>query len=194
MGFASGLWKRESFDPSYLIGKTMCVSIALAAYMALRPLGGMGYRWRLRLEDLGAAAVALSVFLLVAVPVALASGFVVWEPRVSSLEGVIFRFLAIGLFVALPEEILFRGVIFNQLQKLWIGRAGPAPALILSSLIFGLAHLNNFPYGDPRYALIATWAGICYGWAYLRTGNLIAGVLVHTSVDVIHRLILTTPR
>ncbi len=193
IGLLQGLWRREGVDPSYLLGKTLCLSVLLAGCVAVRPVGGIGYRWRFRLEDAGTAAVATAAFLVVAVPVGLATGFVAFDPRAVSPEGLIFRILAIGLFVALPEEVLFRGVIFNLLQKGIVSRHGPWPALVISCLIFGLSHMNNFPYGDLRYALLATYAGACYAWCYLRTGNLLAGILTHTAVDLIHRLILITP-
>ena len=192
-GLLHGLWSKGAADPSYLIGKTLSLSVLLMGYVAIRPLEGLGYRWRLRFEDFGAALVGLTAFLIPAVSYGVWSGFIVWEPRSFPLSGIIFRALAIGLFIALPEEILFRGVIFNLLQRFTAGRWGPLPALLLSSVIFGLAHLNNFPYGDLRYALLATYAGICYAYCYLRTGNLTAGVLTHTSVDLIHRLFFTTP-
>lgn len=192
-GFLHDLWSRGTANPSYLLGKTLSLSVLLMGYVAIRPLEGLGYRWRFRFEDFGVALVALSAFLIIAVPAGIATGFVVWEPRPVHLSGIAFRALAIGLFIALPEEILFRGVIFNLIQKLTVGRYGPFPALAVSSIIFGLSHLNNFPYGDLRYAFLATYAGVCYAWCYLRTGNLTAGVLTHASVDLIHRLLLVSP-
>ena len=85
----------------------------------------------------------------------------------------------------LPEEVLFRGLIFNILQRTIRGH-GPWPALVISSVIFGLAHLNN-PPGDWRYVLLATMAGMTYGWAYLRTGSLLAPSYAHALVDIIGR-------
>ncbi|MBI3449787.1 MAG: CPBP family intramembrane metalloprotease [Acidobacteria bacterium] len=193
LGFLHGLWSHGPADPSYLIGKTLSLSVLLMGYVAIRPLEGLGYRWRFRFEDFGAAIVALSAFLIVAIPIGIATGFVVWEPKGVSWTGIVFRGMAIGLFIALPEEILFRGVIFNLLQKWTMGRYGPYPALVASSVIFGLSHLNNFPYGDMRYVVLATYAGFCYAWCYLKTGNLMGGILTHMGVDLIHRLYLVTP-
>ena len=193
LGAFSGLWRTPGADPSYVIGKTLGLSVLLIGVVAVRPIEGIGYRWRIRLEDLGVAAVATIAFLILAVPAGLLSGFVVLDPRPASAIGIFDRFLAIGLLVALPEEILFRGVIFNLLQKAMVGRHGPAPALLLSALVFGLSHLNNAPLMDWRYVALATYAGVCYGWCYLRTGNLISGILAHTMVDLAHRLVLVTP-
>jgi membrane protease YdiL (CAAX protease family) len=192
-GLLHGLWSGGTADPSYLIGKVLSVSVLLMGYVAIRPLSGFGYRWRFRFEDFATAFVSLSAFLILAVPAGILSGFIVWDPRLFSFSATLFRMMGIGLFIALPEEILFRGVIFNLLQKWIVGRYGPWPALIVSSVIFGLSHLNNFPYGDLRYAALATYAGFCYAWCYLRTGNLMASVMTHTAVDLIHRLFFVTP-
>lgn len=198
LGALGGAWAVDGADPSYVLGKVMSVSVLLTALAAVRPLGGIGYAWRLRLEDLGVALASLAAFLVLALPYALASGFVVFEPRPVSVGGILYRFLAVGLLIALPEEILFRGAIFNLLQRWTAGRQGPMPALLLSSVIFGVSHMNNFPYLLPdldlRYTLLATWAGVCYGWCYLKTGNLTAGILTHTAVDVIHRVVFTFPK
>jgi membrane protease YdiL (CAAX protease family) len=193
-GLLHGLWAKGTADPSYLIGKTLSLSVLLMGYVAIRPLEGLGYRWRIKLEDFGVAVVALSAFLLFAVPAGLLTGFVVWDPHYLSLSAMIFRGLGIGLFIALPEEILFRGVIFNLLQKWTAGRYGPLPALLVSSFIFGLSHLNNFPYGDMRYVILATYAGFWYAWCYLKTGNLMGSVLTHMGVDLIHKIFLVTPQ
>ena len=61
--------------------------------------------------------------------------------------------LGIFIFIGIPEELLFRGIIQNLLEKA-IGR--PALALGVASLIFGAAHLNNGPSPDWRYFLLAT--------------------------------------
>ena len=88
------------------------------------------------------------------------------------------------LFIAVPEELLFRGIIQNLLEK-EIGR--PGLALGVAAVIFGAAHLNNGPSPDWRYFLLATLAGMVYGRAYARTRNLMAPALVHTLVDVAWR-------
>jgi membrane protease YdiL (CAAX protease family) len=72
-----------------------------------------------------------------------------------------------------------------------IGRAIPGlwPALIIASILFGLSHMNNATPIAPdwRYVALATLAGIAYGMAYLRTGNIAAPTLTHFLVDVTWR-------
>jgi len=93
------------------------------------------------------------------------------------------QFLGILLVVAVPEELLFRGLIQNLLQRVL-----PATyALIVAALIFGASHLNNGPAPDWRYVLLASIAGVFYGRAYRRSGGLMAAFLVHAAVDTIWR-------
>ncbi|MGH9962094.1 MAG: CPBP family intramembrane glutamic endopeptidase [Pyrinomonadaceae bacterium] len=61
-------------------------------------------------------------------------------------------------------------------------------SLVVTSIIFGAAHLNNGPTRpDWRYFLLATIAGLFYGNAYARTGRLLAPAIVHTLVDTVWR-------
>ena len=54
--------------------------------------------------------------------------------------------------------------------------------LILSSVIFGAAHLNN-PPNVGYYFILATIAGIFYGRTFVRTGKVVPAALVHLAVD-----------
>jgi len=85
-------------------------------------------------------------------------------------------FISFGLMViiAFAEEIAFRGYILNNLlQSLnkWI-------ALLVSALIFALAHLDN-----PDFSIIAAvnifLAGILLGINYVYTKNLWFGIMLH---------------
>jgi membrane protease YdiL (CAAX protease family) len=193
LGLTRGWWVREGVSPSFPMMTLVVTSLLLIGFGALRKLEGIGYRWRIRGTDLVVGTVALSAVLVVAVPVGLASGFVAFGPRAISGSEFIFSLLGIGLFVALPEEILFRGLLFNMLQRSWAGRLGPYPALILSAMLFGLTRLDRVPLMDWPNVVLAMIAGLSYGWCYLRTGSLMPGILAHTVVDLLHRFILTPP-
>src|SRR5205814_3081477 len=83
---------------------------------------------------------------------------------------------------ALPEEILFRSLIQNLLMQ----RLGPGAAtLLLSSLIFGCAHLNNGPQPGPnwRYMILATIAGVAYGRVFQKASTVLSSSALHTLVD-----------
>jgi len=180
-------WNLPSGNPSYVLAKTLGMELALFCFVVVRRIEGVGYRFRLAFEDVVVGLIALAVFLSVGVPVALGTGFVTFSPHWAGAGRWVMTALGIFFFIALPEEVLFRGLIFNMLQRM-IKVGGPYTALVLSSVIFGLAHLNN-PPADWRYVVLATLAGLCYGWAYLRTGSLLACAYTHALVDLIGRTV-----
>jgi membrane protease YdiL (CAAX protease family) len=78
--------------------------------------------------------------------------------------------------------VLFRGFIQTMLVRL-TGR--PILGLVAASLVFGVAHLDNGPHApDWRYGILATLAGLAYGWVYHRTRRILAPAIAHTLVDL----------
>lgn len=99
----------------------------------------------------------------------------VWK-RVQFKE-VVITGIYMFFWVAISQELFFRGIIQNFLSQ-WVG---PVAALILGTIIFGLAHLN---YNGPKMVLTATCAGLVYGLVYLFTGNVLCAVICHTVTNV----------
>ena len=93
-------------------------------------------------------------------------------------------------FTCVAEEALFRGFIQAQLQRLWqkVPR-GEWLALAVAAVLFGLAHAG----GGPVYVVLATVAGVGYGWAYLRTGRIEASILTHFALNATHFFFFTYP-
>ncbi len=81
-----------------------------------------------------------------------------------------FGVLSIALLAPILEELLFRGTIqsmlFNVLKKPW-------EAIIISSLIFGVVHMN------PAQIPFAFLLGMMFGWLYYRTRSLLPGIIGH---------------
>ncbi len=90
------------------------------------------------------------------------------------------------LLVCVVEEALFRGYLMGGLLR--AGGVWARMALPLSALLFGLAHLAG---GWPM-VLLATLAGLGYGWAW-RRGGLLAAVAVHASLNLVHFGLFTYP-
>jgi len=78
-------------------------------------------------------------------------------------------FLVGGLAAPVAEEIFFRGMIHGYCRR-W----GPAPALVLSTLAFVLAH--QIKDGWPFNQVIG---GIVFGLAYELTGSLMTPITIH---------------
>ena len=85
----------------------------------------------------------------------------------------VFAFLVFVLVAPLLEELIFRGVILDGLLR----RYSPLTSILVSSVIFGLAHLN------PWQFVTAFVLGCFMGWVYLRSGSLAGCVLIHMSAN-----------
>jgi hypothetical protein len=88
----------------------------------------------------------------------------------SSSLALILTFISICILTPISEELLFRGYILDSLNRLH----GKWPAIIISSLLFGLVHFDPFTIG------MATIGGAIYGWIRIRTGSLIPGIVAHS--------------
>jgi membrane protease YdiL (CAAX protease family) len=95
--------------------------------------------------------------------------------------------LLVALSAGVGEELLFRGVVQAGLDSLF----GGVVAVLLASLVFGLAHALN-----RAYFLVATVAGVYLGWLYLATDNLLVPMLVHFLYDwiALHYYLRRYPR
>ena len=77
--------------------------------------------------------------------------------------------LSITLLGPVLEELLFRGAIQGDLQR----QMSPWKAIIVSSLLFGVVHMN------PAQIPFAFLLGMLFGWLYYRTGSLLPGIVGH---------------
>ena len=77
-------------------------------------------------------------------------------------------FVAI-LWGPLAEELFFRGFVFGGLM----GRLGYARALLITSLLFALIHI------DPRLMVPIFVMGMLLAWVYYKTGSLWSSFLAH---------------
>ncbi len=96
--------------------------------------------------------------------------------------GGVSALIALVLVAPVTEELLFRGWLLKDLQRQY----GAAPALIWSSLLFGLVHL------EPAAILYATVAGVALGAVALRTGSTLASIAMHAGVNAVPLLLPVT--
>lgn len=82
----------------------------------------------------------------------------------------IFGVLSVAIMAPLVEELLFRGAIEGHLLKQ--GKS-PVAAILISSLIFGIVHIN------PAQVPFAFAIGAVFGWLYYRTGSVVLGIIGH---------------
>jgi uncharacterized protein len=167
-------------------------------YIVLRELPNVGLTYRLKFKEVQLVIQSCVLFFMPALILGMPTDFIKLSHNIPGLAEMAGRFLAIGVFIALPEEILFRAIIQNALEVTWQKEAnGQRNALIVASVIFGLAHANNHnpPYLNISfgslgvwhfpwvYVILATLAGLAYGWTFMKTRKVTAAALVHLLVD-----------
>ena len=185
LALLAGIWDRDiqirvPGDARLGLAYVSCIALALFLFVIARPRRSFDVRLGLGARDVGLAIGATAALAVVAVPVGLGLGFLDWEPRWVGVPYALARLFGLVLFVGLPEELLFRGVVQDAFVRLTSVRTG----LILASVLFGAMHLaKHYPPVNWPYAILATGAGLAYGWVYLRTGRLAAAALAHGVVN-----------
>jgi CAAX protease family protein len=178
------VWPWPGNSLAYSLNSLLATCLAVFLFVCVRRLGQVGYHYQLERSDWMIGLRNFLMFALVALPIGLCTRFIALSKNFAAPWQIVLSALGIFLFIAIPEELLFRGIIQNFMERSWLG---PMPALIVGSLIFGASHLNNGPRPDWRYFLLASIAGLFYGNAYQRTRKLLAPAIVHTLVDTAWR-------
>lgn len=158
------------------------VNTALAVFLYMRRLAGIGYVVEWGPGFTSAVFINFAVFATLAIAIGEATGFIHFAPSVRKLGSMPFAAVGILLTTAWPEEFLFRGLIQNLLMRTM---KSPWVALIVASLIFGFAHINNGAFPNWRYFVLASFAGIAYGLTWMKTGSIFASAVVHAMVDTL---------
>jgi membrane protease YdiL (CAAX protease family) len=162
----------------------IAILLALWLFLIVRELPGMKYNLPRGARDfltplIGYAAVA-PILIVLGLWLSFIQPFHI-PPRLSAWF-LLTRFLLILAATAFPEEILFRSLIQNAImQKLGFTNA----ALLLASVIFGCAHLNNGAGQFPnwRYAIMATIAGFAYGKVFQKSSSVFSSAILHALIN-----------
>jgi uncharacterized protein len=184
LGLAVDLRWFERAWPAHLaiFNKIILLDAGIYAFLAIRQLGGVGFNLRLRLRDLGIGLREFLFYAPIAIALGLALGFLhlhaVWPHPLRALGAFVFTFF----FIAVPEELFFRGWLQNLLER----RIGRTWALLLTAGLFGLAHFNKRAlHFNWRYVILAAIAGIFYGRAWRQERRVGASAITHSVVDTV---------
>jgi membrane protease YdiL (CAAX protease family) len=198
----TALWATVKFGPShwfwpypggrlaYIFTVILAVNIALAGFLLLRRTKNVGYmigwgsKWTLYI--LG----ALVVFACIAIPLGLKLHFLAYSPHVNEWKSFLPLSIAILFFTAWPEELLFRGLLQNLLSR---AINSDTAGWLAASVLFGFSHITNMHFPNWRYVLLATIAGLFYGWTWRKTGSIFASAIVHAGVDILWHFLFLTP-
>ncbi len=187
LGLAVDLRWLEPAWPARLavFNKILLLDLGIWGIFAVRELRGAGFDLRVKLRDLRNGGREFLFFLPIALTLGLTLSFLHVHrtlPRpLTALGALIFTFL----FVAVPEELFFRGWVQNLLER----RLGRTASLLLTSTLFGLSHFNKRAvHFNWRYVLLAAIAGIFYGRAWRSERRVAASSVAHTLVDTVWSL------
>ncbi|WP_307832133.1 CPBP family intramembrane glutamic endopeptidase [Prauserella cavernicola] len=98
-----------------------------------------------------------------------------FAPASGDVTAIVASMVAIQLGAAVTEELVFRGLAFQALERLW----GSWMALAITAALFGLLHLANPSATVWSSFAIAVEAGVLLGAAFLWRRNLWLVVGLH---------------
>ena len=136
-------------------------------------------------------AIGVVVAVLVAVPGSRSYFDVSSVAADSTAQRVLQPLLFIPLGTVVFEEVIFRGVLLGVALRVW----SRTPALVVTSLCFGLWHLPPAlrDASDKGAAAavgvvagtiaVTTVAGAAFGWLRLRSGSLLAPMMAHVATN-----------
>jgi len=197
----AGVWVFVKFGPShwlwpypggklaYLMTVLVAVNVAVATFVVVRRANGIGYsigwgkNWGLYVAG------SFAVFGCIAIPLGMAMRFIAFAPQWNRWSSLLFTSLAILFFTAWPEELLFRGLLQNFLAR---SSKSDLAGWWTASVLFGLSHITNMGFPNWRYVILATIAGVFYGWTWRKSGSIFASALVHAGVDAMWHFLFRT--
>lgn len=102
---------------------------------------------------------------------------------------LIAAFVICMILVGITEEFMCRGILAELLLRRYgATKEGVWKAVIVSGVLFGLAHLSNLfgakPVGVLVQCVIAGMMGMAFAAIYFRTGNIWVTVALHAFIDV----------
>ena len=164
------------------LAKLLVVDTALYAYLVVSPVTGIGFDLRPQPVDIRVGLREFLYFTPIALGLGFALGFLhghaTWSTPLAFGTGWLFTLF----FVAIPEELFFRGLMLNMLAR----RVGTGKALWISSVVFGLAHFSKrTAFFNWQYVILAAIAGVFYGRAWLFRRRILTSSITHATVDTV---------
>jgi membrane protease YdiL (CAAX protease family) len=183
------LWSYPGGRLAYVFTVVLCVNVALASFVLLRRVNGIGYsiawgrHWSFFIQA------SLLVFSCIAIPLGTGMHFIQFSPQWGQWKSLPLVSLGILFFTAWPEEFLFRGLLQNMLSR---ASNSELAGWWTASILFGLSHITNMGFPNWKYVILASIAGFFYGWTWRKTGSIFASALVHVGVDTLWHFLFRT--
>lgn len=93
-----------------------------------------------------------------------------------------------GITAGLREELFYRGMIQNSLQRKYNNKV----ALFTATTIFVFSHIQYFYYGQLQGLLFIAFAGIIFGSIFMMTGSVALTASIHGLYDAILSINITS--
>jgi membrane protease YdiL (CAAX protease family) len=177
--YFDGIYPRFFGQHLETLGAIGLLHVVALTLMLERPIAETGYGFWPNRREWIIGLRHYFFFLLVGGPLAMA----LRTTHLAALPAPVW--IAIGTFFgslwvsSLAEEFLFRGVL-QQWMEDWTGNA--RAALLLTSIVFGLAHLWFRGFPNWRWAPVVTVLGWLCGRARNQAGSIRASVVTHALV------------
>ena len=187
LGLAVDLrWFEPAWPPHLAVfNKMLLLDGGIYGFLAVRRLEGVGFDLRLRLSDVRIGARELAICAPIAIALGLSLGFLHFHVYIPPLSHVVLGWIFTFFFIAVPEELFFRGWMQNLLER----RLGRQRSLLMTAVLFGLSHFNKRAvHFNWRYVVLAAVAGIFYGRAWRQERRVGASAITHASVDTLWSL------
>ncbi|GCE02928.1 CPBP family intramembrane glutamic endopeptidase [Dictyobacter aurantiacus] len=173
-----------SFIIKNIIGECFYVVLAVIPLSLLGWWRQIGFTRGVRGRDI---ALYIIPFIVIVLPSIVAFPLV---NRQSSTTIIVLALIA-ALLVGFTEESLFRGLLLQSALPMGIW-----PAVLISSVFFGVVHLSNILAGFTwnyvfGQALFAFGFGVLLSGLRLRTGSIWPGILFHAAKDIPGLILLT---
>ncbi|MEW9502957.1 CPBP family intramembrane glutamic endopeptidase [Jeotgalibacillus marinus] len=91
-----------------------------------------------------------------------------------TLFGFMIGFLSAAVISPIYEELFYRGFIYTWLRS----RLGIRSSMLISSLIFTLAHIPTY-----NTLVLNFLDGMVFAWVYEKTGSIVSSMVVHAVLN-----------
>jgi uncharacterized protein len=175
-------WFEPAWGSLAIFNKVLLLDAGIYGFLGVRQLRRVGFDLRPRRQDFAIGLFALAAYTPIGAGLGLWMGFLHLHWVLPSPWRLLLAWLFTFFFIAVPEELFFRGWMQNLLER----RLGQARSLLVTSTLFGLSHFNKRTTSfNWRYVLLAALAGIFYGLAWRQSRRVGSSAITHASVDTI---------
>lgn len=117
------------------------------------------------------------------------SNLIVFDPK---FPFAFFPWVLVQLFfVAIPEEVFFRGFLQREITKNLPNKLAPALAILTVSLLFSAIHFIFIP--KIAYVCMMFIASVLYGSIYHFSKSIETSMITHFFVNIIHFIFFSYP-